>query len=363
MKIFYLVSSYETGGAEFAIPSIVELFQKQGHEVRVTALQPSDGVSAVRLREAGIEPHLLFSRRQTRGALVIAAMKHIREYKPDIIWTSLSRATFTGQVAGKLLSIPVVSWWHTASLRRYTRLMRKLSRLWVADSPYVAQYLHEKIGVQSHNIMTWPIFRCSPSYDPPQAWHWDGQTPLRVGSVGRLHEVKNYPVLLHALSLFLNRNPEHAGRISLALAGEGPQRTELEQLVAELKLEDHVRFHGYLSDVQPFLKTLDFYIQPSRYEGMCLAMHEAMATGLPVAATPFGEMQVSLQEGHNGFVLSPDHLVQSICDVFETVFADPECLARLGQQGAAYVHRLYSAEAFARQGTAILKRIEKDILR
>jgi glycosyltransferase involved in cell wall biosynthesis len=106
----------------------------------------------------------------------------------------------------------------------------------------------------------------------------DGR-PLRVGAMGRLVRQKGFDVLLAALPHVLEGR-----RVELAIAGAGDEEASLRTAAAGLP----VRFLGPLATptvVADFLRGLDLFVMPSRYEGLPNAVIEALACGVPVVAT------------------------------------------------------------------------------
>lgn len=356
MRIHYLVSSLDSGGAEFVIPELVRFFEAHGHEVDVTACEPKDMGTRARLEEAGVPYDLLANPRRSYLATLLMLIDRLRARRPDVIWTSLTRATSLGQIAGKALGIPVVSWKHSAAVRPSMLAMSRLSQLWIGDSEMLARYLGQKMHLPASRIMAWPLFKCDMTTHVPG--YWQGQGVLRLGSVGRLHEVKNYPLLLEAVACFLKRRPDLAGRLHLSIAGDGPQRAELEALIDRLDLRKTVTLAGALRDVRPFLETLHVYAQPSRYEGLCLAAHEAMAAGLPVMAPPIGELKESVRDKQTGFVLRGD-LKEAICEALTRIFDQPGLLETYGTEACHLVRGKFGPAAFDAHGKAVLARVEE----
>lgn len=355
MKIHYLITSLESGGAEAAVPRIVAVMRNAGHAVEVTACEPRDMAAARLLDEAAIPYRLLFDKRRSKLATIAAFIRLIRQSRPDVIWTSLSAAGLVGMVAGAICGIPVVSWKHSASIRLHTRLTRGLSRLWVADSPSVARFLTGTLGMADERVMTWPLFEQLTFDQPPQPW--DGRENLRIGSIGRLHPVKNYDLLIKAMARLRQARPDLARRVHLTIVGDGPERAGLEALVARHDLRSMVALPGAVSDVRPCLRSWHLYAQPSRYEGMCLAAHEAMSAGLPVLVTPVGELRESVRASGGGMVLEGD--IMSACvGAIEALMARPERLAAMGAAGKAYIERTYGKAAFEQAGLAVLRRVE-----
>lgn len=71
------------------------------------------------------------------------------------------------------------------------------------------------------------LFQANPQ--AAQAQNWDGKSVLQLGSVGRLHEVKNYAGLITALASFVDKNPQLRSRIRLTILGEGPEQEALQK--------------------------------------------------------------------------------------------------------------------------------------
>jgi len=104
------------------------------------------------------------------------------------------------------------------------------------------------------------------------------------GTVGRLVPTKGYDLLLRAFAELLLRFPG----VTLKIAGAGPLKGCLEEEARRLGIEGKVHFVGFRSDVAVFLEELDFFVLPSRAEGLPLALLEAMAVGVPVIASDAG---------------------------------------------------------------------------
>lgn len=356
MKIHYLITSLESGGAEAAVPRIVAVMRKAGHEVEVTACEPRDMAAAPLLDAAKIPYRLLFDRRQSKLKTTRAFARLMHQTRPDVIWTSLSAAGLVGMITGAMLSIPVVSWKHSASIRLHTRLTRGLSRLWVADSPSVANFLTCTLGMADDRVMTWPLFE-QLTVEPPPA-PWDGQAVLRIGSIGRLHPVKNYDLLIEAMASLRRLRPDVASRVHLTIVGDGPERVRLESLVASRELQPMVDLPGAASDVRSWLRSWHLYAQPSRYEGMCLAAHEAMSAGLPVLVTPVGELRASVRASEGGLLLDGD-IVSSLAAAIDELLGSPERLVRMGEAGKSYIEQTYGKAAFEQAGLAVIRRAEE----
>ena len=109
---------------------------------------------------------------------------------------------------------------------------------------------------------------------------------VAIGAVGRLAPEKQLEHLLQAVALLVEAQPAAAGQVAVILVGpDGGARPALEARTQALGLSGQVRFLGSRRDVPEVLRALDVYALTSLYEGVPLALLEAMAMGLPVVAT------------------------------------------------------------------------------
>ena len=139
--------------------------------------------------------------------------------------------------------------------------------------------------------------------------------PVAV-SVARLSPEKDFPTLLQAVPLVLQRVPD----FRLRIVGEGSERPRMEQLIRELRIENHVTLVGASDDVPGELRRAGFYVASSRKEGVSLTLLEAMAIGLPVVTTDVGGNPEVVEDGITGRLVpsgNPQELATAIvrmCD-------------------------------------------------
>ena len=116
---------------------------------------------------------------------------------------------------------------------------------------------------------------------------------------------KGLMYLLEAVSLV----KDQIKNVQFIIAGDGPLREQLEAQVNELEISDLVRFIGYRSDMPAVIQALDVYILPSLWEGLPLALIEAMALGKPIICTSVGGNPEIVIDGENGLVVPPQNPV------------------------------------------------------
>lgn len=132
--------------------------------------------------------------------------------------------------------------------------------------------------------------------------------------VGRLDAQKNPMLLLAALERLVENGQRD---VNLLIVGEGQLRSQMEEVIDRNGLADRVRFLGLKSidEVAGLLHTADLFVMSSAYEGMPMAVIEALASGVPVATTRVGEVALVLNDGVCGRIAeshSEEHLTDAI---------------------------------------------------
>ncbi len=138
-----------------------------------------------------------------------------------------------------------------------------------------------------------------------------------IGALGRIHQVKGFDLLLKAAASLRDQ-----GQVfRLKIAGDGPDMAALQGLCAELNLQDHVEFCGWVADPQAFMKALDLLVVPSRRESFGLVVIEAMAAGIPVVASDLEGPREILEGGRLGRLSKPEDIA-ALTRAIGSVFAD-----------------------------------------
>jgi len=119
-----------------------------------------------------------------------------------------------------------------------------------------------------------------------------------VGTMGSLRPVKNFARLLEACAMTRD--------LHVLMVGDGEDRSALERRAAAPDLAGRVHFAGYQADPAPFYRAMDLFALSSDSEQMPLCLVEAMASGLPVAATDVGDVRAMLPLEQAPFLVSMD---------------------------------------------------------
>lgn len=152
-----------------------------------------------------------------------------------------------------------------------------------------------------------------------------------VVTVGNIRRVKGHDVLIHAAASIVQRFPD----VSFRIAGEVLEPSyfhELQTLVCDLNLADHVHFDGGVTHLREYLSAADIFVLPSRSEGFSNAIIEAMAASLPVVATDVGGNAEAVEEGVSGFIVPPEDSA-ALADAILRLLSAPAKAKEMGAMG------------------------------
>lgn len=243
----------------------------------------------------------------------------LRTESPDVTQCNLFRGNVYGTIAAKLSgSIPTICVAHNIEsymtderleskfARRAEAASSNLATIYVAVSRAVAAALNQHLNISRvkviHNgIGPVAAVSCGATI---RAKLGIPKTALVIGSVGRLHPQKGYSDLIHAASA-LSRTVQN---LQVLIVGEGAQRPFLEAECTRLGLSDRVTLLGFRTDVAEILPAVDIFAMTSYYEGLPIALLEAMRASLPCVVTDAGGMREAVLDGVTGYVVRPGDL-------------------------------------------------------
>ncbi len=171
-----------------------------------------------------------------------------------------------------------------------------------------------------------------------------------VAMVATFKEQKGHRFLLDALPSVMRQFPD----LHVLLIGDGALRLALEAQARNLKLDERVHFLGSRNDVPDLLSASDLFILPSLWEGLPMALVEAMASGLPAIGTRVAGTNQVMAHGETGLLVTPGS-ADELCEAMLELLSSPERMDRMGRAARQRVEVHFGAVKQAREYLALFE--------
>jgi glycosyltransferase involved in cell wall biosynthesis len=318
------------------------------------------------LRENGVilhpsPPHL------STGSIARALprLTHLfRKVRPSIV--HFNDPAIVGILAARLAGVPLsIMTHHTPELdRRYNVAGRLLERLAFLCRPRVifTSEPSRNLGLRKDKVP----YRDSAVIPYGLREEWFAQPDARVRArtraglgvsedsvvvlnAARLSKQKRHDSLIEAARrLMAGNDREH---VMFLVAGEGELRQEMQAMIRAADMEGSFRLLGHRPDVREIMSASDIFVMPSDFEGLCYAVLEASARGLPVVATRVGGMRFSVKHGETGLLVSPGDAT-ALTEALASLVRNPSRRRSFGEAGAERARRLFTVERMVRDTEA-----------
>jgi sugar transferase (PEP-CTERM/EpsH1 system associated) len=355
IRIMHVVNSLGQGGLENGLVNLIGRMDPVGFEHSVYTLR-SLGPNLERLplnRVKVVCLGLTGARSQARELV-----RAIRQYRPDIVhsrnWGAIEAvlaARWVGSCAvvhgehGLETDASVAEPWRRIAFRRVAFELADR----VLSVSYQLRELHaQRTGFSKDRIAVFhngvDSLRFSP--DATKRAHSRRELGLTdddfcIGCVGNLLPVKDHLTLVQAAAGM----GEAGVRWRLVIIGEGPERPRLEAFLNNHPAwKDRVMLLGSRIGVPDLLRSMDVYVLPSKSEGISNSLLEAMATGLPVAATRVGGNPEVVIDGESG-LLFPAGDTRRLTDLLLLLESNRDLRERLGQAAQRRIRDEFAVES------------------
>ena len=170
-------------------------------------------------------------------------------------------------------------------------------------------------------------------------------------ALGRVVRAKNYPRLVRASRKVLQKFPDSL----FVLVGDGNQMSAVKKEIANCGVGDSWMLLGARANIPEILPAADIFVQSSDWEGLPVAVLEAMACGIPVVATDAGGTPEIIQEGKTGKLVPTGGGDEALSLALVELLEHPDTAKQFGQVGFELVQSKYNQETFLDREMALLK--------
>jgi L-malate glycosyltransferase len=381
IKILHLIKSLGRGGAEKLIPETALVHHKDKFEFHCLYFYHQEKNIVNELEAAGIQVHLIPSKNLGLFFQVNKVRGFAKELGIDIIHAHLPWAGILARFVGNKLNIPIVYTEHN-TWERYNKLSYWGNRMTfkqqdiaiaVSNEVALSMQLNSMVdpyrrggrmkvkviqnGVNSdvfRRQLIEPSLNTEPSLNPPFQRGAGGISPVGrndgiqsilgipdkanvIGIVAVFRDQKRLWIWIDLALQILEQCPE----THFLLVGDGEWRERLERQIGLSGKSDHFHLVGVKTQVIPYLSIMDIYLSTSEFEGLPIAMLEAMSCEVPVVATRAGGIGEVVQHGVQGF-LSEIEEYDELVDFCIQLIQNPELQNQMAKAARERVVKQFS---------------------
>ena len=307
IKIVYIINSFALGGAERLLLDICQRLDKEKFQIAVCSAT-SGGPLAKDFEALNIAVKVFAKKGRLGLGLIWRIYKFLKEQKPQIVHTHLFGGDTWGRIAAILARAPIIiSTEHNINLDE-PGLKKKIKWLlsWPTDKIIAVSQSVKDYAVKADKIKPEKIDVIYNGIDL-QKFAFRGYQAIEKNNkikavvLARLEPQKGHEYLLEALPLLIEKYPDFV----LNIIGCGSLEKKLKNQAKDLNLGQKVVFWGRRLDPENILPQMDFFILPSLWEGLGIAILEAQAVGLPVLASKTGGIPEIIEDGKTGLLFEP----------------------------------------------------------
>jgi len=310
MKILYVITKSNWGGAQRYVYDLATTLSTQGHSVSVVL--GGNGLLSHKLKEAGIEVFNIGSMK--RDIRLIDEIKTsfslfniIRKFKPDVVHVNSSKAGGIGAFIARLLFVKRIIF--TAHAWAFNENRSHTQQFFIGLLHWLTIIFNHKTIAVSHSVknqvMWMPFVKNKLTVIHPASPIIDFYTQKEarekilevvqfdytkktkwIGTIAELHPVKNLFNAIESIDILFKTNPEIDARY--VIIGEGELKEKLQKFITEKGLESKVFLTGFMDNASKYLKAFDVFMLPSFSEAFGYVIVEAGMAEVPVIASNVG---------------------------------------------------------------------------
>ena len=376
LRIAMMLESDEPGGAEMMVYQLSNELRSRGHTI--VPVGPARGVGWLGdlFRKNGFQPEVFRISRPIDPSCVRGLVRLFRDFRIDMVHSHEFTMAVYGTAATRLLGLPHIITMH-GGLTVCKALRRRIALRWamrssdysVMVSRATQKQFCEDLGVKSSLFTVVPNGVPVRRGDPNGVRKEFGISPDEcvILAVGVLERHKGHQVLLEALARLKKRKPELCWRLVIAGGAGGQEHSSLLRYINEHELTGRVHIVLNRNDVADLLSLCDIFVMPSRWEGLPMAVLEAMVARKPIIASAIAGIPEAMVHGREGLLVPPGEPAP-LADALETLLTQPLRRQELADAAAERANKEFTAavmadryealyaKAYARRGRTVLQR-------
>lgn len=326
VPILHIIKSLGRGGAEMLLPETLNKHDKKRYEFHYIYFIPWKYQMVEAIEKEGGRVTCLSAKNNIRILLKAHEMAgYVKQYNIQLIHCHLPWAGIVGRIVGKMTGVPVVYTEHN-KWERYHKLTYYLNKISFSSQEKVIAVSEDVANsIKKHYHKTRPAIQVvsnginTEKYNTSQKIDQDIRKELNIPSQSIVigitcvfRKQKRLDIWLDIAKALHEKNPQ----TFFIIVGDGVLKKEIHQKAASLKMHDYLHFAGLQSETRPYLKAMDIFMMSSEFEGLPIALLEAMSMGCMPACTAAGGIPELVKDTRNGLLVPVDEPMQLVERLF-----------------------------------------------
>lgn len=336
IKILHIIKSLGRGGAEMLLPETLKIHDKEKFEFHTIYFLPWKNQMVEALESAGGKVTCFSASNNIKLMQQYSGViEYCKIHQIDLIHCHLPWAGFLGRLVFAITKIPVVYSEHNMQ-ERYHIITKKINQftfnsqclaLGVSEdvTNSIRKNINPKIPVKTLlNGANTDSFRRDPELGAKKKQELEiPENALVIGNVAVFRFQKRLLEWLNVFKEIETQNPTVFGII----VGAGPMEEEIKTELIKLKLEQKVFFPGLKTDVKPYFSTMDIFMMSSSFEGLPIALLEAMSMECAIVSTDAGGIKEVIRNGEDGLTCNVEEW-KKLSGLCQILIDHPEKLSK-----------------------------------
>jgi glycosyltransferase involved in cell wall biosynthesis len=284
VPVVFLLEDLDFGGTQTQMLELAARLDRERFAPSLVMLRRGRMDLRERALERGLACLALDESAAFRPARSLPALwRFLARRRPPLLHLATALPNIWGRIFGRTLRLPGIianCRGGNALRRQHEKLLWPLAAIHICNSPPLREQLRRCTRLPEERIVYIPNGVDTDFFRPPD----EAPDEAALICIARMVPDKNYPLLLQAFARVLRAAPE----VVLHLVGEGGEKARIKALADAPELRGRVRLHPGSADVRPLLRQARIFTLASDHESTPNVLLEAMACGLPVAATRAG---------------------------------------------------------------------------
>jgi glycosyltransferase involved in cell wall biosynthesis len=363
LNVFFVITSMPVGGAEVLLCNLIRRMDRSRFSPHLVCLKELGELGTQLATEVPTWHDLLRSKWDL--GILPRLTKIFRDHQASaVITVGAGDKMFWGRLAAQQAHVPVIcSALHSTGwpdgVGKINRLLTRWTDAFIAVAKAHGEFLSSFERFPENKVQVIPNGVDTTRFQPKpemrrlirRLFNIPETAPL-VGIVAALRPEKNHGLLVRSAVRILTEQPE----CHFLIIGDGPERSNIEQQIAELGLQHRFHLLGNRHDTPNLLAALDVFTLCSLNEANPVSILEALSSGIPVVSTNVGSIHETVLDGQTGFLVPSEDavaLASRICELLRS----PKAAQQLGKNGRDHIERGWSLESMVTGYETLIERI------